>query len=108
MNPKFVLVSLPSSPLVGTFVYGLVGQHEELVRRCEEQWGYVRTRGGGWYEKDDEARTMILYGCSCDFGEPRLAFLNRIPAELKGYKFYFRLGPGIPMNELDLQDVEWF
>ena len=108
MNPKFVLVSLPSSPMEGTFVYGLVGQHEELVRNFEEQFGYVRTRGGGWYEKDDEARTMILYGCSCDFGEPRLAFLNRIPAELKGYKFYFRLGPGIPMNELDLQDVEWF
>ncbi len=108
MNPKFVLVSLPSSPMVGTFVYGLVGQHEELVRNFEEQFGYVRTRGGGWYEKDDEARTMILYGCSCDFGEPRLAFLNRIPAELKGYTFYFRLGPGIPMNELDLTDVEWF
>ncbi len=32
MHPKFVLVSLPSSPRVGTFVYGLVGQHEELVR----------------------------------------------------------------------------
>ena len=94
--------------MVGTFVYGLVGQHEELVRRFEQQFGYVRTRGGGWYEKDDEARTMVLYGCSCDFGEPRLAFLNRIPAELKGYKFFFRLGPGIPMNELDLQDVEWF
>ena len=94
--------------MVGTFVYGLVGQHEELVRRFEQQFGYVRTRGGGWYEKDDEARTMVLYGCSCDFGEPRLAFLNRIPAELKGYKFYFRIGPGIPMNELDLQDVEWF
>ena len=108
MHPKFVLVSLPSSPRVGTFVYGLVGQHEELVRNFEEQFGYVRTRGGGWYEKDDEARTMILYGCSCDFGEPRLAFLNRFPAELKGYKFYFRLGPGIPMNELDLTDVEWF
>lgn len=94
--------------MAGTFVYGLVGQHEELVRNFEEQFGYVRTRGGGWYEKDDEARTMILYGCSCDFGEPRLGFLNRIPAELKGYKFYFRLGPGIPMNELDLTDVEWF
>ena len=108
MNPKFVLVSSASSPMVGTFVYGMVGQHEELVRQYEEAFGYARPRGGGWYEKDDGARTMILYGSSGDYGEPRLAFLNRIPAELKGYKFYFRVGPGFPMNELDLEDVEWF
>jgi len=94
--------------MVGTFVYGLVGQHEELVSNYEEMFGYVRTRGGGWYEKNDEARTMVLYGSSGDYGAPRLAFLNRIPAELKGYKFYYRPGSGLPPNELDLAEVEWF
>ena len=107
MNPKFVLVSLPGSPRVGTFVYGLVGQHEELVRRFEEQFGYVKTHGGGWYEKDENACTMTLYGRSGDYGEPRLAFLNRIPAELRGYRFFWSPGWGLPPNPLDLQDVEW-
>ena len=47
MHPKFILVSSPEQPLVGTFVYGLVGQHKELVQ------GYVKVHGGGWYLKDD-------------------------------------------------------
>ena len=108
MHPKFVLVSLPSFPRVGIFVYGMVGQHEELVRSFEQVHGYCKVHGGGWYKKDDEARTMVLYGSSGDYGEPRLAFLNRIPAHLKGYRFYYRVGYGFPANELDLQDVEWF
>jgi len=108
MHPKFVLVSLPSSPRVGTFVYGLVGQHEELVRAWEQVHGYCKVHGGGWYQKDDSARTMVLYGSSGDYGEPRLAFLNRIPEELRGYTFYFSPGWNLPPNPLDLQDVEWF
>jgi hypothetical protein len=31
MYPKFVLVSRPEAPLVGTFVYGLVWNHKDLV-----------------------------------------------------------------------------
>lgn len=107
MNPKFVLVSPASFPRVGIFVYGLVGQHEELVRSYELANGYCKVHGGGWYEKDDKARTMVLYGSSGDYGEPRLAFLNRIPAELRDYTFYFRPGWNLPANPLDLQDVEW-
>ena len=30
MHPKFILVSDPKRPLVGRFVYGMVGQHKEL------------------------------------------------------------------------------
>jgi len=102
MNPKFILVSDPKTPLTGTFVYGLVSQHRDLVR------GYVKVHGGGWYEKDDVRRTMTLYGSSGDYGEPRLAFLNRIPKELEGYAFYFTPIQGLPGNRLDLEDVEWF
>ena len=101
MHPKFILVSSPDSPLVGTFVYGLVGQHKELVQ------GYVKVHGGGWYLKDDAAKTMTLYGSSRDYGEPKLAFLNRIPSELRGYKFFFSPGWNLPPNELDLTDIEY-
>lgn len=68
---------------------------------------YVKVHGGGWYDKDDEKKTITLYGSSGDFGEPRLAFLNRIPRELEGYTFIFSPGWNLPGNELDLSDVEW-
>ena len=45
---------------------------------------------------------------SGDFGPANLLFLNRIPAELKGYTFYYSPGSNLPPNELDLEDVEWF
>ena len=96
MHPKFILVSRPDKPLVGTFVYGLVFQHKDLVD------GYVKVHGGGWYLKDDEKKTMTLYG------EPRLSFLNRIPKELRDYTFYYTPGWNLPGNALDLTDVEWF
>ena len=102
MLPKFILVSDPRKPLVGTFVYGMVGQHRELVH------GYMKVHGGGWYEKDDRNRTITLYGSSGDYGEPRLSFLDRIPRELEGYKFIYTPILGLPGNELDLTDVEWF
>lgn len=102
MNPKFLIVSDPATPLIGTFVYGLVYQHKELKK------GYVTTHGGGWYHKDDVRKIMTLYGSSGDYGEPRLSFLNRIPRELKGYSFIFSPGWNLPGNELDLSDVEWF
>ena len=102
MYPKFILVSRPDSPLVGTFVYGMVSQHKDLVK------DYVKVHGGGWYEKDDDKKTITLYGGSGDYGEPNLSFLDRIPRELYGYKFFFTPIHGLPGNELDLSEVEWF
>ncbi len=101
MHPKFILVSDPKTPLTGTFVYGMVFQHKDLVK------GYVKVHGGGWYNKDDASKTMTLYGSSGDYGSPRLSFLNRIPSELKGYKFFYSPIWGLPGNELDLSDIEW-
>jgi hypothetical protein len=102
MHPKFILISHPKTPLTGTFVYGMVCQHKDLVE------GYGKVHGGGWYERDDVHRTMTLYGSSGDYGEPRLSFLNRIPKELKEYRFFFTPIHGLPGNELDLSGVEWF
>ena len=36
-----------------------------------------------------------------------LAFLNRIPSELKGYTFLYSVGLHFPPNPLDLSEVEW-
>ena len=102
MHPKFILVSEPDRPLTGTFVYGMVFQHKDLVK------GYVKVHGGGWYKKDDAAKTMTLYGSSGDYGAPKLSFLNRIPEELRGYRFFYSPIWGLPGNELELTDVEWF
>ena len=102
MNPKFMLISDPATPLIGTFVYGMVGQHKELVR------GYAKTHGGGWYHKDDDRKIMTLYGSSGDYGEADFRFLDRIPAELKGYSFVHRSSYNGEERELDLSDVTWF
>ncbi len=101
MHPKFILVSEPGSPLLGTLVYGKVGQHKELVQ------GYVKVHGGGWYLKDDEKKTMLLYGSSGDYGAPRLSFLNRIPRELKGYRFLYSPDWGKTTAVLDLEEIQW-
>lgn len=101
MNPKFILVSDPGSPLVGTFVYGMVYQHKDLVR------GYVKVHGGGWYHKDDRNKKMTLYGSSGDYGEPQFCFLDRIPSELKGYEFTYSRNLGDEERVLILDDVEW-
>ena len=105
MYPKFVLVSRPETPLIGTFIYGLVWNHKDLVDALP---AYVKVRGGGWYDKDDAKKTITLYGESGDYGEPKLSFLDRIPRELRDYKFYYIPIHGLPGNELDLSEVEWF
>ncbi len=107
MNPKFILVSDPAKPLVGTFVYDFVDQHADLLRAYEKVHGYVKVHGGGWFLKNDEKKTMTLYGSSGDYGEPKLAFLNRIPSELKDYTFIFTPSKSLPGNILDLSEVEW-
>lgn len=107
MNPKFVLVSKAGEPQVGRLVYGMVGQHRELVDWFRDRCGYCKVHGGGWYEKDDVHRTMTLFGDSGDYGSPQLAFLNCIPEELRGYKFIWRPGWNLPGNELDLKGVTW-
>ena len=101
MHPKFLLISDPKTPLIGTFVYGMVGQHKELIE------GYVKTHGGGWFHKDDERKVMTLYGSSGDYGEPDFRFLDRIPSELRGYTFIYTPCWGGPDQELDVSGAEW-
>ena len=62
MHPKYILISDARTPRTGTFVYGMVGLHEELRHRFEKTHGYGKMHGGGWYRKDDAKRTMTLFG----------------------------------------------
>ena len=102
MHPKFIIMANPAKPLVGSFVYGMVYQHKDLVQ------GYGKVYGGGWYRKDDERKHMHLYGSSGDYGPPDFRFLDRIPKELKGYTFTYSALWGVDGEELFLGDVEWF
>ncbi|MBQ9411365.1 MAG: hypothetical protein IJU21_07140 [Bacteroidales bacterium] len=101
MHPKFILVSSPEEPLTGTFVYGMVFQHKDLVE------GYGKVHGGGWYHKDDANKTMSLYGRSGDYGAPDFRFLDRIPSNLKGYRFTYSPDWSNNERELDLEGVQW-
>ena len=101
MHPKFIIVSRPENPLTGRLVYGNVSSHRELIE------GYVKIRGGGWYNKDDEKKTIVLYGSSGDFGEPRLDLLKEIPVSLKGYKLFVSSDWGKTSVEMDINGVEW-
>jgi len=101
VHPKYIIVSDPKTPLIGTFVYGKVYNHRDLVK------GYVKVHGGGWYRKDDEKRTMMLYGSSGDYGPGELNFLDRIPSELRGYTFLYSPDWGKSSVEIDTSTVEW-
>lgn len=104
MNPKFILVSQQGDHY-GTLRYGLVWNHIDLVREGET------VRGGGWFQRDDNTRKFILYGRSIDFGKADMSYLDRIPATLKGYRFYHSdediIFPDTELKELDLSRIEW-
>ena len=85
----------------------VLARAKDLLRAYEMVHGYVKVHGGGWYLKDDVQRTITLYGSSGDYGDPRLAFLNRIPGELRDYTFLYTPFYGIPGNPLELDGIEW-
>ena len=101
MHPKFIIVSRPDTPRKGRLVYGMVGSHRDLME------GYVKVHGGGWYARDDEKKTMLLYGSSGDFGEPRLDFLDQLPSELRDYSFSYSPDWGKSCVPLDVSGAEW-
>jgi len=100
MYPKFIIVTLPKETK-GILRMGMVVNHKDLVI------GYEKVHGGGWWEKDDRKKEIILYGSSGDYGAPNLKYLNRIPSEYRDYTFFFTTYRDIPGNPLDLSKIEW-
>lgn len=100
MYPKFIIAGNQLTGK-GTLRMGMVVNHKDLRIGFEKVWG------GGWWERDDTARTVILSGCSCDFGPADFRHLNRIDSEFREYTFFFAPIAGLPGNVLDLSDVEW-
>ena len=85
----------------GQLRLGLVTNHRDLVIDYEKVWG------GGWWDRDDNARTITLYGSSGDFGPANFAHMNIIDRSLRDYRFIYTPVPGLPGNELDTSHVEW-
>lgn len=100
MYPKFIIVSEPRE-LEGTLRLGWCINHKDLVI------GYEKVHGGGWYLRDDEKKTITLYGSSCDYGDPQLRFIDRIPKEFIDYTFWFTPFQGCPPNPIDTSNVKW-
>ena len=50
--------------MTGTFVYGEVWQHKDLLEAWQQRNGYCKVHGGGWYLLDKERKTITLYGSS--------------------------------------------
>lgn len=80
---------------------GTAVNHKDLVI------GYEKVHGGGWWERDDNRKTITLYGSSGDYGDPKFRCLKRIPSEFRGYTFIYTPIHGLPGNPLELTDIEW-
>ena len=69
--------------------------------------GYEKIWGGGWWARNDETRTIILYGSSGDFGPPDFSHLASAPREPRAYTFIYPESPSGQGRILDMDGVEW-
>lgn len=100
MNPKFIIAGNPLTGK-GYLRMGMVINHKDLRIGFEKIWG------GGWWERDDEKKTVTLSGSSYDFGPADFSHLSMIDHELRDYTFFFTPVQGLPGNMLDLTGIEW-
>ena len=104
MYPKYIIVTNPGE-YNGFLRMGYAWNHRDLII------GYEKVHGGGWYDRDDNARKIVLYGFSVDYGDPDFNFLDRIPKEFQDYKFYrcndIYYQKGDYAEEIDLSNIEW-
>ena len=71
MNPKYIIAG---NRVTGRCYLrmGRVVNHKNLVVGYEHVWG------GGWLERNDNEKTITLYGSSCDFGSADFGHLRLI------------------------------
>jgi Janus/Ocnus family (Ocnus). len=99
-HPKFIIAG-DARKRKGYLRMGMVQMHRDLREGYEKIWG------GGWWARNDEAKTITLYGSSTDFGAADFRFMNQIDRELRDYTFVYTPVPGLPGNVLDTSEVEW-
>lgn len=71
MNPKYIIAGNRVTGK-GYLRMGRVVNHKDLVVGYEHVWG------GGWWERNDNEKTITLYGSSCDFGSADFGHLRLI------------------------------
>lgn len=100
MYPKFIIAGNAVTGR-GYLRMGTVINHKDL------RIGYEKIWGGGWWARNDETRTIILYGSSGDFGHPDFSHLASAPRELRDYTFIYSESLSEQGRILDMDGVEW-
>ena len=100
MYPKFIIAGNAATGR-GHLRMGTVISHRDL------RIGYEKIWGGGWWVRNDESRTVILYGSSGDFGHPDFRHLSSAPRELRDYTFLYTESLSGQGRVLDMDGVEW-
>lgn len=100
MYPKFIIAGNAATGR-GHLRMGTVISHRDL------RIGYEKIWGGGWWARNDESRTVILYGSSGDFGHPDFNHLASAPRELRDYTFIYSESLSGQGRILDMDGVEW-
>lgn len=100
MYPKFIIAGDPKDGR-GFLRMGMVINHKDL------RIGYEKIWGGGWWSRNDEKKTITLYGSSCDFGSADFRHWKKADRELCDYTFIYTPIETLPGNVLDTSEIEW-
>ncbi len=100
MYPKFIIAD-DARDGNGYLRLGKVLNHSDL------RIGYEKIWGGGWWEIQEDTKTILLYGSSGDFGSPKFSHLKYIDRQFRDYKFVYTTFPERPGNVIDISQIEW-
>ena len=100
MYPKFIIAGDQKTGR-GYLRMGMVINHKDL------RIGYEKIWGGGWWARDDERKTVTLYGASGDFGHADFSHWKMADRTMMGYTFIYTPSPSLPGNVLDTSEIMW-
>ena len=80
---------------------GMVINHKDL------RIGYEKIWGGGWWSRNDETRTITLYGSSGDFGPADFSHWKMADRALRDYAFIYASSPSSAGKMLDTSHIKW-
>lgn len=100
MYPKFIIAG-DARTGEGCLRMGMVINHKDL------RIGYEKIWGGGWWSRNDETRTITLYGSSGDFGYPDFSHWKMADRQLRDYVFIYASSPSGAGKTLDTSGIRW-